>query len=82
MQAYFILTSVLVLLPTLASTGDVICSLEDYVMTGIEFAKCQATTLTSFQGSNNGNPCPEIKEIVTNCALIVKVYIVTKKSQL
>ncbi len=71
------LISVLILLtivvPNSVFSGDVICTMEDYVLTGIEFGQCQAETLKSFASKGMGNPCPEIKQIIDNCAVIVKV---------
>ena len=49
---------------------EVVCSLEDYILTGIEFRKCQQETLQSF---TDGNNCKVINLIVESCSRIVKV---------
>ena len=49
---------------------EVVCSLEDYILTGIEFRKCQQETLQSFADGNN---CKVINLIVESCSRIVKV---------
>ena len=56
--------------------GDVICPLEDYILTGLEFSKCQKEVLTSFSPSDDSKgsqPCAELKNVVDNCATIVQV---------
>ena len=55
--------------------GDVICSLEDYVLTGIEFGDCQSEAMKSYGSDDDKarNPCSELKNVVDNCARLVSV---------
>ena len=64
--------------PSLISSKDVICSLNEYIVTGVEFSQCQKETLASFSHhkGNSGETehhCKELKHIVENCATIVEV---------
>ena len=56
-------------------SGDVICSLEDYVLTGIEFGDCQSEAMKSYGSDDDKtrNPCAELKNVVDNCARLVSV---------
>ena len=53
--------------------SEVTCSLEDYILTGIEFRQCQSKILDTFETARGGNPCKLIKSIVDSCSTIVKV---------
>ena len=53
--------------------SEVTCSLEDYILTGIEFRQCQSKILDTFETGRGGNPCKLIKSIVNSCSTIVKV---------
>ena len=54
--------------------ADVICPLEDYILTGTEFSKCQKEVLKSFSTDDSSSaPCNELKHVVDNCAKIVQV---------
>ena len=66
---------VLVLQSNLVSSGDVICSLEDYVLTGIEFGDCQSEAMKTYgtDDDKTRNPCAELKNVVDNCARLVSV---------
>lgn len=63
----------LVFQPHWISGGDVICSLEDYVLTGIEFGDCQSEAMKSYGSDDDKdrNPCAELKNVVNNCARLV-----------
>jgi len=51
----------------------VICPLEDYILTGTEFSKCQKEVLKSFSTDDSSSaPCNELKHVVDNCAKIVQ----------
>ena len=52
-----------------------ICSLEDYVLTGIEFGDCQSEAMKSYGSDDDKdrNPCAELKNVVNNCARLVSV---------
>ena len=51
-----------------------ICPLEDYILTGTEFSKCQKEVLKSFSTDDSSSaPCNELKHVVDNCAKIVQV---------
>ena len=65
----------LVFQPHWISGGDVICSLEDYVLTGIEFGDCQSEAMKSYGSDDDKdrNPCAELKNVVNNCARLVSV---------
>ena len=65
----------LILQPSLIFTGDVICSLEDYVLTGIEFGDCQNEAMKAYGNDNSKdrNPCSELENVVNNCARLVSV---------
>ena len=73
METKFILF--LILQPYLILSGDVICSLEDYVLTGIEFGDCQKEAMKSYGSDDDPsrNPCAELETVVNNCARLVSV---------
>ncbi len=61
----------------IVQAGEVICTLEDYILTGLEFSDCQKDTLKSFgagpdDDANGKNPCHELRNVVNQCANIVQ----------
>lgn len=71
--------SFLLISPSLTKLGaaaNVVCPLEDYVLTGVEFSDCQRETLAEFNpvDSDGYNPCPELERIVSNCAKVLQVF--------
>ena len=79
METYKIFNNLLTVLIILTHNNNVIfasevtCSLEDYILTGIEFRQCQSKILDTFETARGGNPCKLIKSIVDSCSTIVKV---------
>ena len=69
---------ILILQPYLILSGDVICSLEDYVLTGIEFGDCQKEVMKTYGADDDKdrNPCAELENVVNNCARLVSVSFV------
>ena len=61
------------LLPNLIDS-KIICDVETYVLSGIEFAKCHQGTMEAFPSTPlNMNPCPALKHLVNSCSEVVKV---------
>ena len=74
-QKTFNLLTILIVLThnNIIFASEVTCSLEDYILTGIEFRQCQSKILDTFETARGGNPCKLIKSIVDSCSTIVKV---------
>ena len=74
-QKTFNLLTILIVLThdNIILASEVTCSLEDYILTGIEFRQCQSKILDTFETARGGNPCKLIKSIVDSCSTIVKV---------
>jgi hypothetical protein len=54
--------------------GKIICDVESYVLSGLEFAKCNQATMDAFPSTPlNLNPCPVLYHLVNSCAEILKV---------
>ena len=83
METYKIFNNILTVFIVLTYSNNVIfasevtCSLEDYILTGIEFRQCQSKILDTFETARGGNPCKLIKSIVDSCSTIVKVSFTT-----
>jgi len=55
--------------------GDVTCTKDNYIMTGLEFSDCQKEALKSFKAEDTSpsiNPCAVLKDVVDTCATIVQ----------
>jgi len=55
--------------------GDVTCTKDNYIMTGLEFSDCQKNALKSFKADDTSpdiNPCAVLKDVVDKCATIVQ----------
>jgi len=55
--------------------GDVTCTKDEYIMTGLEFSDCQKEALKTFKADDNTsgiNPCAVLKDVVESCATIVQ----------
>ena len=58
------------------STREVICSLDKYIVNGLEFSTCQKETMVSFNdGSGTIHHCSQLKHVVDNCGPIVEVCV-------
>ena len=67
----------LVALVGLCDSGDVVCSVENYILAGLEFSDCQKEALKSFKADDSKkdgkNPCRTLNHVVEKCATIVQV---------
>ena len=53
--------------------GRIICNVETYVLSGLEFAKCNQAAMDAFpQTPLNMNPCPVLDHLINSCAEILK----------
>jgi len=66
----------LVALIGLCDSGDVVCSVENYILAGLEFSDCQKEALKSFKADDSKddgkNPCRILNDVVETCATIVQ----------
>jgi hypothetical protein len=52
----------------------IICNVETYVLSGLEFAKCNQAAMDAFPATPlNINPCPILDHLINSCAEILKV---------
>ena len=58
-----------------------VCDIEEYVRTGMEFVRCQTMTLKSFhenrkkgEGDDHevADPCPALRKIIDSCVNVVR----------
>ena len=62
----------------LCSSGEVTCSVEEYIITGLEFSDCQKEALKSFKPNDpkpSEHSCKILKDVVEVCATLVQVCI-------
>ena len=63
----------------LCDSGDVVCSVENYILAGLEFSDCQKEALKSFKADDSKddgkNPCRILNDVVETCAAIVQVFL-------
>ena len=63
----------------LCDSGDVTCSVENYILAGLEFSDCQKEALKSFKADDTKdggkNPCRILNDVVETCATIVQVLL-------
>ena len=63
----------------LCDSGDVVCSVENYILAGLEFSDCQKEALKSFKADDTTddgkNPCRILNDVVETCASIVQVLL-------
>jgi hypothetical protein len=54
--------------------SKIICDVETYVLSGIEFARCHQGTMEQFPSTPlNMNPCPALTHLVNSCSEVLRV---------
>jgi hypothetical protein len=55
----------------------IICNVETYILSGLEFAKCNQATMDAFPSTPlNLNPCPVLDHLINSCSEILKVRMI------